>query len=94
MFEILSLRAGAYIQPFTWFEGERDRTAYRYGVGLNVPLRKLGRGLPLSISLNYSVVPLNQIVDPSLAGFAERSSLAAFSLDLNYLVNIWQLDCT
>jgi hypothetical protein len=89
VFEILCLRAGAYTQPFTWFDGERDRPAYRYGVGLNVPLRKIGSGLPLMISLNYSVEPLDQIVNPSLTGYTEKVSLPAFSLDLRYVANLW-----
>ncbi len=87
--EILSLRAGAYIEPFNGFDGEMDRPAFRYGAGLNLPLRKLGSGIPLLVSFSYAVEPLNQIVNPSVAGFTERSSLAAFSLDLYYEANLW-----
>ena len=89
VFEILSLRAGAYLEPFNGFDGERDRPAYRYGAGLNLPLRKLGNGIPLVVSVNYSIEPLNQIVNPSVAGFAEKSSLPSFSLDLHYEANLW-----
>jgi hypothetical protein len=89
LFEILTLRAGVYTQPFTGFDGERDRPAYRYGAGLNLPLRKLGAGIPLLVSINYAVQPLNQIVNSALAGFTEKSSLPAFSLDLHYAANLW-----
>jgi hypothetical protein len=89
VFEILSLRAGAYMEPFNGFDGEMDRPAFRYGAGVNLPLRKFGSGIPLLVSFNYAVEPLNQIVNPYLAGFTERSSLAAFSLDLHYEANLW-----
>ena len=89
VFEILSLRAGAYVEPLNGFDGERDRPAYRYGLGLNLPLRKFGSGIPLLVTLNYSVEPLNQIVNPSVAGFAEKSSLPAFSFDLHYEADLW-----
>jgi hypothetical protein len=89
VFEFLSLRGGASFVPFTGFDGERDRPAYRYGFGLNLPLRKLGSGIPLIISFNYAVEPLNQIVNPALAGFTEKSSLPSFSFDLHYEANLW-----
>ena len=89
VFEFLSLRGGAAFSPFTSFDGERDRPAYRYGFGLNLPLRKLGSGIPLIISFNYAVEPLNQIVNPYVAGFTEKSSLPSLSLDLHYDANLW-----
>ena len=89
VFELLSLRAGATFSPYTSFDGERDRPAYRYGAGLNLPLRKLGAGIPLLVSINYAVEPLNQIVTNAFTGFSERSSLPSFSLDLHYETDIW-----
>jgi hypothetical protein len=89
LFEFLSLRGGATFIPFTSFDGEKDRPAYRFGAGLNLPLHRLGAGIPLVVSINYTVEPLNQIVNSALAGFSEKSSLPAFSLDLRYDANLW-----
>ncbi len=83
IFEFLSLRGGASFKPYTDFEGEEDRPAFRYGAALVIPMRRIGADLPLTLSLQYTVIPLNQLPYYFASG-EEQTSLSAFSIGIQY----------
>ena len=88
IYEILSLRGGVSFRPYTDFEGERDRAAFRYGAAIHLPLQKIGVDVPFSASFQYAVVPLNQL-DYYSQTSQEKSSLPVFSLDIQYTGAPW-----
>ncbi len=78
LLEIVSLRGGFVINPYTNIYGEADRVAYRYGAGVNLPLERLGIPLPVVLSAEYSAIPLNDVGLGFLFG-AQRHTLDVFS---------------
>ena len=88
IFDFVSLRGGAAFRPLTTFEAEHDRAAFRYGAGLRLPLGRIGVDFPLAFSLQYAVIPLNQLEYYDLSS-SVRSSVSAFSLDIQYTGAPW-----
>lgn len=88
-FEVFSLRGGVTVSPIEDFEGRAHRAAFRYGVGVNLPLRIADAGLPVCIAVSYTVIPLNQLPYYAQIGESERWSVSVFSLDLR--VTRWPL---
>jgi hypothetical protein len=56
-FELVSARAGGYVQPFTSVYGARGKLAFRYGFGLNLALPRIGVHIPFGINLYYAGIP-------------------------------------
>jgi len=82
-FEILSLRIGGYTQPYRNIYGSKGLPSFRYGLGLNVPLRLIGCDSPASLSFDYAAIPLE---GPYYWYYTETShhTLSAFSIALRY----------
>jgi hypothetical protein len=86
--EYVSLRGGAAFRPYVDVEAERDRPSYRYGAGVNLPLERLGADLPLTISAEYSVIPVSW---PSSLGFTngDTGTFPVFSFEVRYTGSPW-----
>jgi hypothetical protein len=87
-FEILSIRSGAAFRPFDGVEGDRDRPSFRYGAGVNLPLHRIGIGLPLTASVQYTVVP---VIEHGyyLSPGDRTGTLPVFSIDIQYTGSPW-----
>ena len=81
-FEIASARTGVYIAPFDRWYGRRGEASFRYGLGLNIPLRHIAE-IPWSAKFDYSVIPI--IVSSN--GF--HDSFPVFSVEVQYLEDIF-----
>jgi hypothetical protein len=94
IYEFLSLRGGASFKPFSNFEGEKNRASFRYGAALRLPMQKFGILLPLTVSFDYTVVPLNTVLPvmgiyPPLIEGKAGTPLPAFSLEFQYTGSPW-----
>jgi hypothetical protein len=56
-FDLVALRLGGFTQPYESINGTRGLPALRYGLGLNLPLSRLGVDEPLTVKLDYSGMP-------------------------------------
>jgi len=81
-FEIASARTGVYIAPFDRWYGRRGEASFRYGLGLNIPLRHIA-DIPWLVSFDYSRIPITN-------GFVGlHDSFPVFSLEVQYLEDIF-----
>ncbi|MBI5471789.1 MAG: hypothetical protein HY961_05540 [Ignavibacteriae bacterium] len=83
LFDIVDVRGGGFLSNITWVYGEQKKVAYRYGVGVNLPLRKLGATLPVVARFDYAVIPLNERLHDVYFAF-DKSKLTVFSIQLSY----------
>ena len=60
--ELLTVRLGTTIQMFSDIYAEEGTPTLRYGLGVNVPMKRLGSDLPLSVGFDYGVEPLNSAI--------------------------------
>lgn len=82
-YNLLSLRFGGIVNPYTSIYGDKGIISARYGLGINLPLKRLGLDSPLTLSLNYAVIPLKDF--RGIFYFEQtRHSLDAFNIQLNY----------
>jgi hypothetical protein len=88
IFEILSIRGGAAFRPFDGVEGDRDRPSFRYGAGLNLPMQRIGIGLPLTASVQFAVVPVIQH-GYYLSPGDRTGTFPVFSVDIQYTGSPW-----
>jgi hypothetical protein len=79
-FNLVSIRMGGIFGPFDGIYGDSGRLAMRYGIGLNIPLKKTGLNLPASIALGFSQIPIK---DVSMWGDS-RKTLNAIDVQLRY----------
>ena len=88
VFEFLSLRGGAAFRPFESMEGDRDRPSFRYGAGIHIPVQRIGVDIPLTASIQYTVVPA---VDHGYyLGPPDRTgTFPVFSIDIQYSGSPW-----
>lgn len=88
MYEILSVRLGLYIPPYSSIYGMDGTPALRYGIGLDLPFERLGLGAPLAVLAEYAAIPAN--VTLPYYGFPGnvRSTLHVFSLGVRYTEDI------
>lgn len=81
-YEIISLRIGGYAWPYTNVYGIKGNPSFRYGFGINAPLRKFGVETPLVATFDYALIPL------SYASYwfstNPKKNLTAFSFELRY----------
>lgn len=85
--EVVSLRMGGYVQPFYSIYGEKGLPAFRYGFGLNAPLRLTGINTPIAVSFDFAAIPLNYVslhVSEQL-----KRTLTAFSLEVKYIEDLF-----
>ncbi len=78
--DILAARVGGYIAPYSSIYGERATPHFRYGVGVNLPLARIGVDSPISIRMDYAGIPVR---NPSFSR-VENSTLKAFCFGLTY----------
>ena len=83
IFEILSLRAGVTYKPYSDFESDKNSPSFRYGAGVRFPGRDIGVNIPLSVSLDYTLVPLSW---PGILEYPRASigTARTFSFGLQY----------
>jgi hypothetical protein len=82
--EIVSLRIGAVIMPFTSIYGEKGKLMFRVGLGLHLPLVKIGLPIPLVVSGGYANIPIENRPNNYMQG--NTNSLSAFSVGVDYVV--------
>jgi hypothetical protein len=70
IYDVFAIRLGGY--------GNLRKTKIRYGFGAQAPLEKLGTGMPITVTLDYSAIPY-EIAMP-----VERSILHSFSFSVQY----------
>ena len=87
MFEIFSVRVGGVIRPYSSIYGEKGRLMARSGVGLRVPLAKLGVAAPLAVSCGYALIPINRYPNGFMTGNVDN--LSTFSVGLEYTETPW-----
>ncbi len=77
---IVTLRGGCVVLPVTSAYGEAGAVAYRYGLGVNFPLRRMGIPVPLVIEAGYAAIPLR---DMAMLFFGpQRHSLDSFTFEV------------
>jgi hypothetical protein len=81
LFEFVTGRIGAYIQPHRSIYGSRGDPSLRLGAGLKVPLARLGIESPLTLTFDYGVIPMNTAL-PYL--YIANTALQCFSLGVRY----------
>jgi hypothetical protein len=82
LFECISARAGGVMMPFTSIYGEQGNVMFRGGAGLHIPLPRMGLRIPLVVSANYALIPINRFPNAYMVG--DKSSLSAFSFEVQY----------
>jgi hypothetical protein len=70
IYDVFAIRLGGY--------GNLRKTKLRYGFGAQAPLKQLGTGVPITVTLDYSAIPY-EIAMPE-----ERSVLHSFSFSVQY----------
>lgn len=81
-YEIVSLRMGGYAQPHSSIYGEKGLPSFRYGFGLNAPLRAIGIDTPIVIVFDFAMIPLSETDHWSY--YHPKKNLTAFSFELRY----------
>jgi len=85
VYELLSLRIGGDIMPYTGAYGNKGVPSVRYGVGIKFPFKYLGVNTPLRLHVGYAGIPLNSLVDYSFEN--AKATLQVFSLGVDYPLN-------
>jgi hypothetical protein len=81
--EIISLRLGGVVMPYTSIYGEKGKLMFRTGMGLRLPLATLGVPAPLVLSGEFAIIPIDSHPNNFMWGFT--SSLSAFTVGLEYV---------
>jgi hypothetical protein len=89
VYDIVSLRGGMSIKPYSDFEGDKDRASFRYGAAVHLPVHKMGVGLPLTFSFSYTVVPLRAVkatmpIFLPLTEGKDGTALPAYAFEIHY----------
>ncbi len=85
IYDLVSIRAGGVIMPYTSIYGERGKPMFRMGAGLHIPFLRLGAEIPLVISGNFTFIPIREI--PMYYPYSDKSNLSAFSFEFHYEFN-------
>jgi hypothetical protein len=99
-FDILSVRGGASFRPYSDVEADRDKAAFRYGAGVHLPFQKIGVDFPVTLSIQYTVIPVSEpiIADYIIAtsGYplfgdagVNKGTFPVFSLEIQYTGSPW-----
>jgi hypothetical protein len=81
LFEFVSFRLGSFITPYPSFYGDEHKPTLRYGFGANIPIERLSPKIPLSLLLDYVIIPAKP--------FGHDEELNAFSLSIKYNKNLF-----
>jgi len=82
LFEVVSVRMGGVINPFTSIYGAKGKFMTRGGIGVQLPLAELGVPVPLSVSGGYALIPIDRY--PNSYMMSSTDNLSAFSIGLEY----------
>ncbi len=87
--ELLSIRIGYFQTPEYNLLYDRAKPLLRYGFGINLPLNKIGFEIPLTISADYTLIPVNQIEMYNLEGQLVKSKKTLYSAGISIRMNDW-----
>lgn len=82
--DIVSLRMGGKMNPFSSIYGGEKVFIMRYGVGVNLPLKLIGINYPMKLGFNYTLIPLNNYTDYWYFIKNQKKNLTSFELNLSY----------
>lgn len=82
--DLLSLRLGTTVQSYDDLYAQKDKALIRYGLGLNLPLIYLGSRLPLTLGIDYGVVPSADL------SAANARDIKAFDVHVGYTGNLFE----
>ena len=86
--ELFVARIGVFQTPEHLIYYDRAKMIFRYGFGINFPLSKLGLEIPLTISADYSFIPINQInLLYNSAGEQIKSNKSLFAAGISIRMN-------
>jgi hypothetical protein len=80
-------RVGSYQSPEYNLLYDRAKPLLRYGFGINLPLSKLGFDIPLTISADYTFIPINQIEMYNLDGQLIKSKKSLYAAGITIRMN-------
>lgn len=81
--EFFITRIGLYQTPEHNILYDRAKPLLRYGFGINLPLKKIGLDIPITISTDYSFIPINQIQIYNLEGNLIKSKKSLYSAGIS-----------
>jgi hypothetical protein len=87
IWKLLSLRIGGYRIPEDSNQlFDRGKFYFRYGAGIDLPLRRAGIELPVNIKIDYTFIPANEITNFDNSGnpIQVKSTLHVFSISVSY----------
>ncbi|MBI5216101.1 MAG: hypothetical protein HY960_10155 [Ignavibacteriae bacterium] len=87
-FEVFSFRLGGYINPYRSVYGEKGKPSTRFGFGLNIPFERIVPNIPITLSFDYSNIPLNTSVYNGW-DITANNSLDVFTISLKYNKNLF-----
>lgn len=87
--ELIIVRIGSYQTPEYNLLYERAKPLFRYGFGINLPLNKLGLETPITISADYTFIPINQIEIYNLQGQLIKSKKTLYAAGITLRMNDW-----
>lgn len=87
--ELFVARVGSFQTPEYNLLYDRAKPLFRYGFGINLPLSKLGLETPITISADYTFIPINQIEIYNLEGQLIKSKKTLYSAGITLRMNDW-----
>lgn len=85
--ELFVVRVGVIQTPENIIYYDRAKPILRYGLGINLPLTKLGLEIPLTISADYSFIPINQINIFNPDGTSTKSNKSLYAAGISIRMN-------
>jgi len=82
LFELVAARAGGFVEPLRDVYGMEGKLAFRYGVGVSLPLDRLGVDVPLHFTGDVAAIPLD--TDDIIFFPVEHTTLVVFSIGVQY----------
>jgi hypothetical protein len=84
-FSVFTARLGGFISPATNVYGVRGVPSLRYGLGLNLPLLRLGVDVPLTFRFDYAGIPVNPVTSLPV----DRWTMHSWTLGVAYDTQIF-----
>jgi hypothetical protein len=84
-FSVFTARMGGFISPATNVYGVRGVPSLRYGLGLNLPLLRLGVDVPLTFRFDYAGIPVNPVTSLPV----DRWTMHSWTLGVAYDTQIF-----
>ncbi len=82
--DILSLRMGGIMNPYSSIFGEEKTFTMRYGLGLNLPLKLIGIDFPVVLGFDYTFIPLKNFAGYFYFIKNQKKNLTSFEISLTY----------